>query len=41
MHSAMMQDALDYAGKLRKELVLAIVDGKRIRFIKFGRLNFE
>jgi len=41
MDSEKIQDALDLAGKLRKELVLGIVDGKRIRFIKLGRINFE
>jgi tRNA splicing endonuclease len=41
MDCADIQEALDFAGKLRKELVLAIVDGKRIRFIKLGRINFE
>jgi len=33
--------ALDFAGKLRKELVVAVVDGSRPRFMKFGRANFE
>ena len=33
--------ALDFAGKLRKELVIAVVKGNRPRFIKLGRANFE
>jgi tRNA splicing endonuclease len=35
--------SLDAAGRLRKELVLAIVDlnGEKPLFIKFGRANFE
>lgn len=36
-----LREALDFAGKLRKELVLAVVSGKRIQFMKMGRMNFE
>jgi len=36
-----IEDALDFAGKLRKELVLAMVKNNRPRFIKLGRANFE
>lgn len=32
---------LEAAGRLRKELAIAIVDGEEPRFLKFGRLNFE
>lgn len=36
-----IQKALDFAGRLRKELVIAVVKGKRPYFIKMGRANFE
>jgi tRNA splicing endonuclease len=36
-----IEDALDFAGRLRKELVIAVVRGGRPRFIKMGRANFE
>jgi len=36
-----IEDALDFAGRLRKELVVAVVRGGRPRFIKLGRANFE
>jgi tRNA splicing endonuclease len=36
-----IRQSLDFAGKLRKELVFAVVAGKRIQFIKMGRMNFE
>jgi hypothetical protein len=36
-----MESALDAAGKLRKELVLAVVKNNRPRFIKLGRANYD
>ena len=36
-----MSDALDFAGKMRKELIIAFIRGKRPFFIKLGRVNFE
>ena len=36
-----LDEALDFAGKLRKELVIAVVRANRPRFIKLGRANFE
>jgi tRNA splicing endonuclease len=36
-----MQEDLSFAGKLRKELVIAIVGKDRLQFIRFGRINFE
>lgn len=32
---------LETAGKLRKELAIAIVDGEKVTFIKFARVAFE
>jgi len=32
---------LETAGKLRKELAIAVVDGEKVTFIKFARMNFE
>lgn len=32
---------LETAGKLRKELAIAVVDGEEPKFLKFARLNFE
>ncbi len=36
-----LDEALDFAGKLRKELVIAVVRPNGLRFIKLGRANFE
>jgi len=36
-----IESALDFAGRLRKELVVAAVRDGRPRFIKLGRANFE
>ncbi|MFH1520070.1 MAG: hypothetical protein ABID61_00320 [Candidatus Micrarchaeota archaeon] len=33
--------SLETAGRLRKELAIAIVDGEEPKFMKFARLNFE
>jgi len=40
---ASMMESLDAAGRLRKDLVIAIVDPKAEKplFLKFGRANFE
>lgn len=35
-----LQEDLAFAGKLRKELAIAVV-GKQIKFVKFSRTNFE
>ncbi len=32
---------LETAGRLRKELAIAIVDGDEPKFLKFGKVNFE
>ena len=36
-----LMPSLETAGRLRKELALAICDRERITFIKFGRMDFE
>ena len=33
--------SLEAAGRLRKELAIAIMDGNEPKFLKFGRMNFE
>jgi len=36
-----LREALDFAGRLRKELVIAVVKGNRPIFMKISRTNFE
>ena len=36
-----LMPSLEAAGRLRKELALAICDKEKITFIKFGRMDFE
>lgn len=36
-----LREALDFAGRLRKELVIAVVKGNRPFFMKISRTNFE
>lgn len=37
---ASLQESMEAAGRLRKELAVAVVDGDKCTFIKFARMNF-